>query len=346
MQPGDKLAHYEITGPLGKGGMGEVYRAHDSKLGRDVAIKILPAALAGDSERLLRFEREAKVVAGLNHPHIVTLFSVEREDDQHYITMELVEGRTLSTLIPKDGLSFDQMLEYGIAMADAVASAHRQGITHRDLKPDNIMINDEGRLKVLDFGLAKLQDDERPFAQQETIAAAAQPMTAEGKILGTPAYMSPEQAEGKPADNRSDIFALGILLYEMATGIRPFSGDTPMSTITAVLRDTPSSVTSLNQRLPRHLGRIVKRCLEKDPDRRYQTALDVKNELEGLREEVASGEFELPGSVRISHGGGRGQRGLLIGLAIVTIAAVAFGVSQWQASRQPFGCLRAGDSSL
>ncbi|MDX2475586.1 MAG: protein kinase [Candidatus Krumholzibacteria bacterium] len=329
---GKTLAHYEITGALGKGGMGEVYRARDTKLGRDVAIKILPAALANDTERLARFEREAKTVAGLNHPHIVTLFSVEQEGDQHYITMELVEGRTLSAEITKEGLPFDRFLEYGIAMADAVASAHRQGITHRDLKPDNIMINGEGRLKVLDFGLAKLHEEEQPFDQQETIAAA-QVMTAEGKILGTPAYMSPEQAEGKPADNRSDVFALGILLYEMATGLRPFIGDTPMSTITAILRDTPSSVTNLNQRLPRHLGRIVKRCLEKDPDRRYQTALDVKNELEGLREEVASGEIELPASFGVSRGGGQRHKALISVMAVVTLAAIAFGASQWWTGR-------------
>ncbi len=324
---GNTLAHYEITSLLGKGGMGEVYRARDTRLDRDVAIKLLPAELAKDPERLSRFEREAKTVAGLNHPHIVTLYSVEHEGDQHYITMELLEGRTLSATIPNDGMALEQILDAGIAIADAVASAHRKGITHRDLKPDNIMISDEGRLKVLDFGLAKLQEDPRSVEEQEADAAATQAMTGEGTILGTPAYMSPEQAEGKPADFRSDVFAMGIILYEMATGLQPFRGDTPVSTITAILRDTPSSVTNLNQRLPRHLGRIVKRCLEKDPDRRYQTALDVKNELENLRDEISSGEIEAP--VLAPAQKSAGHRGLVVGMAVVTIASIAFGVSQW-----------------
>jgi serine/threonine protein kinase len=323
---GKTLAHYEITGLLGKGGMGEVYRARDTRLDRDVAIKLLPADLAKDPERLSRFEREAKSVAGLNHPHIVTLYSVEHEGDQHYITMELLEGRTLSETIPRDGMALGQILDVGIATADALASAHRKGITHRDLKPDNIMISDEGRLKVLDFGLAKLQDGTRIAEEQNDDASATRAMTGAGTILGTPAYMSPEQAEGKPADHRSDVFSMGVILYEMATGLQPFRGDTPISTITAILRDTPNSVTHLNQRLPRHLGRIVKRCLEKDPDRRYQTALDVKNELENLRDEITSGEVE---SLAVPAARSPRQRGLMIGMAAVTVASIAFGVSQW-----------------
>ncbi|GJM43255.1 MAG: hypothetical protein DHS20C21_00970 [Gemmatimonadota bacterium] len=327
---GKTLAHYKIVEKIGSGGMGDVYRARDTKLDRDIAIKILPATLAQDPERLSRFEREAKTVAGLNHPHIVTLHSVEREGDQHYITMELVEGRTLSAAIPENGLPLDRLLDLGTCMADAVASAHRNGVTHRDLKPDNIMINAEGRLKVLDFGLAKLQDEAGTTESEATVAGATNVVTGEGRILGTPAYMSPEQAEGKPADHRSDVFAMGVILYEMATGIRPFQGDTPMSTITAILRDTPSPISSLNQRLPRHLGRIVKRCLEKDPGRRYQTALDVKNELENLREEITSGEITVPAAGPAAGGGG-GRKGLVAVLGVVAVASVAFGVSQWLA---------------
>jgi hypothetical protein len=197
--------------------------------------------------------------------------------------MELVEGRTLTQLLPKSGFSLERLLEIAIPLADAVSRAHRAGITHRDLKPDNIMIDDEGRLRVLDFGLAKLQEStaKTPDTQVATVTSD----TAEGRVLGTVAYMSPEQAEGKEVDARSDIFSLGTILYEMFTGRRPFRGDTTMSTIGSILKDEPSSVTDLKPMLPRHAARILRRCLAKDPDRRYQTALDLRNELEELRDE-------------------------------------------------------------
>jgi len=288
---GKTLAHYEILELLGKGGMGEVYRARDTKLERDVAIKILPADLAGDPERLARFEREAKSVAAIDHPNIVTVYSVEETDGLHFITLQLVEGRTLSELLPRNGLALEKFFDIAIPLADAVSAAHERGITHRDLKPSNIMVSDDGRLRVLDFGLAKLAE-EPPGVDSETehATAHAADLTEEGQILGTVAYMSPEQAEGKRVDPRSDVFSLGILLYEMAVGERPFRGDTKISLISSIMKDKPVPVTEINRALPRHLGRILGRCLEKDPERRYPSAKDLRNDLEGLKFEVDSGE--------------------------------------------------------
>ncbi len=292
---GKVLAHYRVVGSLGKGGMGEVYVAEDAKLHRRVALKVLPQEMAADPERRARFQREAQAVAALNHPNIVTVYSIEETDGVHFITMELIEGKTLTEMVPRKGFTTSRLLGIAIPLADAVSRAHRAGITHRDLKPDNIMVDSEGRLRVLDFGLAKLRDASDPEEGTQVRTAAAG--TEEGRILGTVAYMSPEQADGKPVDPRSDVFSLGTILYEMASGERPFCGDTSMSTIGAILKDEPASVTELNSSLPRHLGRIIRRCLAKDPDRRYQTALDLRNELEGLKAEIDSGEsMGEPGS--------------------------------------------------
>ncbi len=284
---GKTLGHYEIIGKLGSGGMGDVYRGRDTKLDRELAIKVLPAHLAEDQDRRSRFTREAQAVAKLKHPNIITIHSVEEVDGVHFLTMEFVEGDTLAAMIPRDGLDTDRFFTYTTALADAVSAAHDEGITHRDLKPANIMFDKGGRLKVLDFGLAKLLEETTATADDPTIMQSGH--TLAGQILGTAAYMSPEQAEGKPIDHRSDIFSLGILFYEMASGRRPFQGDTHISTITSVLRDTPQPITEIRQNLPRHLGRIINRCLEKDPDRRYQTAKDVRNELEDLKKEMDSG---------------------------------------------------------
>ena len=286
---GKRLAHYEIIEKLGAGGMGEVYRARDTKLAREVAIKVLPAEFAADPDRRKRFTREAQAIAALKHPNIVTIYSVEEADDVHFITMELVEGETLAQRIPSGGLPLDRFFDYSIALADAISSAHDEGITHRDLKPTNVMFDKGGRLKVLDFGLAKLLADNVDPEQAKTLAQGSD--TAVGQILGTAAYMSPEQAEGEPIDHRSDIFSLGIMLFEMATGERPFQGKTHISTISSILKDKPASVSEIKQTLPRHLGRIVNRCLEKNVDKRFQTAKDVRNELEDLKKEVDTGEI-------------------------------------------------------
>jgi len=287
---GKTIAHYKITAKLGAGGMGEVYRAHDSKLGRDVALKVLPEDLAGDPERRKRFEREARAIAALKHPNIVTIYSVEETDGHHFITMELIEGETLSSVIAQGGMTLERFFEIAIPLAEAVSGAHVQNVTHRDLKPNNIMIETTGVLKVLDFGLAKLLDPDDDSDRAKTMIGTASD-TAVGQILGTAAYMSPEQGEGKPIDHRSDIFSLGIVYFEMATGERPFKGDTHISTISSILKDTPPHISQINLSLPRHLGRIVNHCLEKAPDRRFQTATDIRNELEELKKEIDSGDL-------------------------------------------------------
>jgi serine/threonine protein kinase len=283
----ETLGHYRIVRLLGKGGMGEVYVAQDTVLRRSVALKVLPAGTAGDSARRDRFEREARAVAALNHPSIVTIHSVEEADGVPFLTMELVEGRPLSELIPPQGMALDRFLQLALPLADAVSAAHRRGIVHRDLKPANVMVTDEGRLKVLDFGLAKLKETEYAVEGMSTLPTWEQ--TSEGRIVGTIAYMSPEQAEGKAVDARSDIFSLGIVLYEMVTGCRPFQGDTSVGMLSAILKDTPVTVADLRPEFPSEVGRIIRRCLEKDPTRRMQSALDLRNELEDLKNDLGSG---------------------------------------------------------
>ena len=283
---GQTLSHYEILEMLGAGGMGEVYRARDTSLDRDVALKVLPAELADNRERLERLEREAKALAALDHPNIVTVFSVEEADAVHFLTMAYVEGQTLDQLIPPGGLTLERCLGLAVPLADALRAAHERGIVHRDLKPGNVMVDGEDRLRVLDFGLAKLLP-EAPSPEMSQLPTQA--MTQEGVVLGTYPYMSPEQVEGKTADARSDIFSLGVMLYEMATGRRPFQGETPPALISSILKDSPTPVTEERPELPHHLGWVISRCLEKDPERRYQTAKDVRNELEALKKEVESG---------------------------------------------------------
>ena len=266
---------------------GEVYLAEDTKLDRKVALKVLPPELAESEERRARFTREAKAIAALNHPNIVTVYSVEEDDGVHFITMELVRGKTLSELLPRNGFSLNKFFDIAIPLADAVAAAHQENITHRDLKPDNVLMGDDGRIKVCDFGLAKFRSEGASGGSSELPTKA---MTQEGLIVGTVAYMSPEQAEGKTIDTSSDIFSLGIVLYEMLTGRRPFEGDSPTAILSSILKDTPDAVTELVPGVPRELGKLIKRCLAKDPIRRYQSAIDIRNELEETKQDVDSGE--------------------------------------------------------
>ena len=272
---GRTLAHYHITAAIGAGGMGEVFRATDTRLNRAIALKVLPADMSGDPDRLARFQREARAVAALNHPNIVTLYSVEEAGGTHFLTMELVEGQSLAQLIPANGLPIDQVLTTSTALADALTAAHDRGIVHRDLKPANVMLTRDGRLKVLDFGLAK--EISATDLDAATIAAAGQ--TQMGVVMGTPAYMSPEQVAGRPLDHRTDIFSLGILLYEMSSGQRPFHGASSFELASAILRDTPPPLERLRADVPPDFVRLVRRCLDKDPQRRVQTSRDVGNEL-------------------------------------------------------------------
>ena len=327
---GQTLSHFRILAKLGEGGMGEVYRAEDLQLKRAVALKVLPPELAGSQERLTRFQREAEAIAALDHPNIVTIFSVEEDEGVHFLTMQLVEGRTLSECIPRHGMALDDFFEVAIPLADAIGAAHEKGIIHRDLKPPNIMLADDGRVKILDFGLAKLrQKAARSVEASElpTQALGAEELTGEERILGTAAYMSPEQAQGRAVDHRSDIFSLSIILYQMATGEHPFKGDSNMSRISAILKDTPSSVIDLRPSLPRHLGRIVRHGLEKDVKLRYQAVLDLRNDLAELAREVESGEVLTTGASRpVRFGWRRAVRpALWIGVALVA----ALGVAGW-----------------
>ena len=306
LSPGTQVGSYEIVSLLGAGGMGEVYRARDPRLKREVALKVLPDVAAADADRRERFTREALAVAALNHPHIVTIHSVEDAGTAVFLTMELVQGRSLAEALPATGLPIERVLTIGIAVADATSAAHQKGITHRDLKPGNIMLGEgeqAGRIKVLDFGLAKVVDAQRGAAGASMLPTEAPahtaPITAEGRILGTVAYMSPEQAEGRTIDGRSDLFSLGVVLYEMATGQRPFTGDTNLSILSSILKDTPRSVTDINPAIPNELGRIIRRALAKDLERRYQTAKDLRNDLEDLK--ASLGSIESPVSVATSN---------------------------------------------
>lgn len=293
--PGQTIAHYAIVERLGRGGMGEVFVAEDKRLDRKVALKILSPEIVADQERLQRFQREAKALAALNHPSIVTIYSVEEVDNLHFLTMELVEGKTLRQIIDKDGLQLSVFFDISIPLAEALSAAHERGVTHRDLKPENIMVTESGRLKVLDFGLAKVSSPRvAPDIEEEGVTKS---LTQFGVIVGTVPYMSPEQAQGKSVDHRSDIFSLGIIMYEMITGQRPFTGETVADVLSSILRDTPTSVSQLRTGIPRHLARIIRQCLEKDPKERFQSALDVHNQLKDLKKELEI-ERVLSGSKR------------------------------------------------
>lgn len=309
-----ELGQYRILERLGSGAMGEVYLAQDTKLGRRVAIKMLPPEVAGSPERRKHLEREAQVVAALNHPNIVTVHSVEETDGLHFITMELVEGTTLTSLL--SSMTQKRFLDVAIPLADAIGTAHRQGMIHRDLKPENIMVTDEGRPKVLDFGLAKLTEG---LGETSISELATRAKTEEGLIVGTIAYMSPEQAEGKSTDERADIFALGIIFYEMLAKRHPFPGETAAAILSSILRETPASLDEIDSRIPHDLARIVRRCLEKEPGRRYQNAIDLRNDLEEVQQGISSGAL----SARIERPSEAGWKKLVPWSLVAVLAALA-----------------------
>ena len=284
---GTRLGPYEILSPLGSGGMGEVYRARDTRLDRIVAIKVLPREVADDLA--LRFEREARAVAALDHPHICGVYDVGSVDGTYFFVMPYLEGQTLAARLEKGPLPLDQALNFATEISDALDKAHRQGIVHRDLKPANIMLTKTGS-KLLDFGLAKFRPRAGPISMSGmTRMATSAPETAQGTILGTVHYMAPEQVEGREADARSDIWALGVVIYEMATGTRPFKGDTPASVISAILKDDPPSISTLQPLIPPVLDRILSVCLAKDPDDRWQSARDLTTQLRWVSR-AASGQ--------------------------------------------------------
>jgi serine/threonine-protein kinase len=321
---GSSLGHYRIVDKLGAGGMGEVFRAEDTTLKRQVALKVLPVDLAQDQDRLERFQREAEALAALNHPNIVMIHSIESDGDIRYLTMELVEGQSLAERIPKGGMSLQEVFGIGMPLADALAAAHAKGVIHRDVKPGNIMITPEGRVKFLDFGLAKLH---QTAAAEDVSQLETEPLTKQGLLVGTVPYMSPEQLEGGAVDGRSDVFSLGVVFYEMATGSRPFRGENPIALISSILKSTPESVSDVREELPPRLGRIVDRCLEKEPGRRYQSASELRDELEMLQKEVESG------IVRERAPGPAPQASTLhwkkVLAAVGVVAAIAAGFTFW-----------------
>jgi len=286
---GATLGHYKILELLGKGGMGEVYRAEDTTLDREVALKVLPAELSSDPDRLARFEREAKTLAALDHPNIVTLYSVEEAEDHHFLTMQLVEGRSLEELLSTGGMSVSRVLKVTISLTEALRAAHDKGVVHRDLKPANVMIDPEGRVKVLDFGLAKLL---RSDFDEASSLMGTEAMTQEGVILGTIPYMSPEQIQGETVDHRTDIFSLGILLHEMLCGQRPFQAPNTAALMSSILRDQPIPAREIKPDLPEKLSSIIHRCLEKDPLLRYQSADQLWLELRDVQNKIGGAASE------------------------------------------------------
>jgi serine/threonine protein kinase/tetratricopeptide (TPR) repeat protein len=325
---GQRLGHYELIEKIGAGGMGEVYRARDLKLHREVALKLLPAELAKNPEWILRLTQEARSVAGLNHPNVVTLHSIEDGGERPFITMELVSGQTLDQVIGPHGLPVETLLELAVPLADALTAAHTIGVVHRDLKPSNVMVTNAGQPKILDFGLAK------QISPPESAAAGAlstTPMlTRAGAVMGTVPYMSPEQLQGRPVDARSDIFSFGAMLFEMATGQRAHRGDSDAELISAILRDPPPAALSLRADLPPELDRVIHRCLEKDPNRRYQTTLALENDLKALRGTTGSDSTDRTQLSGRKTSTFRPPRRALFGLVAVAVGAIVL-VGGWHA---------------
>jgi len=324
---GTRLGPYEIVSAIGAGGMGEVYKARDTRLDRDVAVKVLPEHLAASEEIRQRFEREAKTISQFSHPHICALFDVGREGEIEYLVMEFLEGESLADRLGKGPLPTEQILRYGIEIADALDKAHRQGIVHRDLKPGNIMITKSG-VKLLDFGLAKplATAGARPVSGASVMATEAQvsqPLTERGTILGTFQYMAPEQLEGAEADSRSDIFAFGAVLYEMATGRKAFTGKSQASLIGSILRDDPAPVSEVAPMVPPAFNRVIKTCLAKDPEHRFQTAHDIKLQLEWIQE--GGSQAGLPAPVVARRKNREKLAWAVAAVAVVAAAAATFG---------------------
>src|SRR4029077_8262005 len=333
IQPGRRLGPYEILSAIGAGGMGEVYKARDTRLDRIVAIKVLPAHLADRAELRERFEREAKTIASLNHPHICTLYDIGHQDEIDYLVMEYLEGETLAQRLVKGLLPLEQVLQYAIEISDALDKAQRKGVTHRDLKPSNIMITKSGT-KLLDFGLAKLKQEATPAnVPLSELPTAIDPLTAEGAILGTLQYMAPEQVEAKVADARTDIFAFGVVVYEMATGKRAFEGKSQASLIAAILEREPPAISSLQPMTPPALDRVVKRCLAKEPEGRWQTASDLCAELKWIAESGSQVGVAAIASVQENRAFGR--RELILGSSASLIGAVVASIAVWNLKPTP-----------
>jgi eukaryotic-like serine/threonine-protein kinase len=332
--PGKRLGPYEILFAIGAGGMGEVYRAKDTRLNRIVAIEVLPPHLADSPELRERFEREARTIANLNHPHICTLHDIGHQNGTDFLVMEYLEGETLAQRLVKSLLPLEQVLQYAIEIADAVDKAHRKGVTHRDLKPGNIMLTKSGT-KLVDFGLAMLKQEVAPAnVQLSQLPTANEPLTAQGTIVGTLQYMAPEQLEGREVDARTDIFAFGAVVYEMTTGKRAFEGKSQASVISAIMSSDPPPISTLQPMITPALDRVVKRCLAKEPDDRWQTARDLHQELKWIAESgsqagVTAAATAPPERTRMLR-----SWALVAGLACLIVATVA-GFAVWNLKPAP-----------
>src|SRR6516164_4635589 len=280
LTPATILGQYEIRSPLGAGGMGEVYRAHDNRLDRDVAIKVLPEYLTSDADRLRRFEQEARATAALNHPNILAIFEMDTHGSVSYLVEELLEGETLRERLRRGPIPLRKAIECAVQIAHGLAAAHDRGIVHRDLKPENLFITKDGRVKILDFGLARLVTPPNASGEEATVTQKTDP----GVVLGTAGYMSPEQVRGKLVDHRTDIFAFGTILYEMVTGKQPFRKSTSAETMTAILNEEPPSISQIAPTASPGMRRVVHRCLEKDPEQRFHSSHDLAFALEALSE--------------------------------------------------------------
>jgi len=325
LAPGTKLGPYEIISALGAGGMGEVYRARDTRLGRDVALKILPESFARESDRLHRFEQEARAVAALNHPNILAVFDIGQHNGSPFLVSELLEGETLRAMLDRDALPQRKTIDGGVQIAQGLAAAHEKGIVHRDLKPENIFVTKDGRIKILDFGLAKLEQNPSGARAADGLTLTSS-HTAVGTVIGTASYMAPEQVRGEPADPRTDIFAFGAVLYEMLAGKRAFRRDTPAETMTAVLKEDPPEFSDLGRSVSPALDRIVRRCLEKNPEQRFQSAKDLSFALSALSGTDASGAARAAKAQR--------RMPLLAWLAIAA-AVIVVAAGLWLFPRRP-----------
>jgi eukaryotic-like serine/threonine-protein kinase len=313
---GIRIGRYEILSPIGVGGMGEVYRARDGRLAREVALKIIPESFARDEDRLQRFEQEARAIAALNHPNILAIHDVGQHNGSPFLVSELLEGELLREVLDRGVLPQRKAIEYGVQVAQGLAAAHEKGIVHRDLKPENLFLTKNGRAKILDFGLAKLAhiSAERNPSDGATLTSAH---TSAGTVMGTASYMAPEQVRGEPTDPRTDIFAFGAVLFEMVSGKRAFRRDTPAETMTAVLKEDPTELADLPHPISQALDRIMRRCLEKDPEQRFQSAKDLSFALSALSGSDASAVARIaPVSRQVAW-----PRWVLAVLALVAVAA-------------------------
>jgi len=329
ISPGNRLGPYEIVSPLGAGGMGEVYKARDTRLNREVAVKVLPAELSGDADRRARFEQEARSASALNHPNIVTLYDIGTHDGTLFIAMEMVEGRSLREVLAGGNLPVRKLLDISVQMADGLAKAHSAGIVHRDLKPENVMVSKDGFVKILDFGLAKLV--QAPAAEASNLPTVVEPATRPGTVMGTVGYMSPEQASGQSIDFHSDQFSFGSILYEMATGKRAFQKATGVETMSAIIREEPEPVARVNPNAPAPLRWIVERCLAKDPEDRYASTRDLARDLASVRDHLSEASISEP--VVAMKPSVRSRRGLLAAMAAALLLAIGFAAGKWTSGR-------------